>query len=199
MHGCEAAINRLFNEILYQADKMIGKVPREAAFKDVVITYLEMLERPERTRSLPAGTVIRKLDAPTAALYRALYDAVGAQWHWNDRQLIDDDELIREIAHPEVDIILLDVNGKSAGYAELDRRRWPDLQIAYFGLMPAFIGRGLGRAFLDAVLQWAWGLAPSRVWLHTCSLDHPAALPMYQSAGFIAYRLETRTQRLLSL
>jgi GNAT superfamily N-acetyltransferase len=166
-------------------------------FADVTLTFLEMHDRPSRSRPLPDGAVIRRLESPTVDSYRALYNGVGGQWHWADRRLINDDDLRREITHPLVDIIVLDVAGDMAGYAELDRRKWPDLQIAYFGLMPAFIGRGLGGGFLDAILERAWDLGPSRVWLHTCSLDHPAALPMYRSAGFSEFGTEARKQRLL--
>jgi GNAT superfamily N-acetyltransferase len=166
-------------------------------FAEALLTYLEMRHRPESVRSLPPGVRVYRLDAPTVDQYRFLYNDVGAKWHWADRRLLPDAELEREIAHPLVDILLLEVEGVAAGYAELDRRRPSEVQIVYFGLRPGFIGRGLGRAFLDAVVSHAWDCGPERVWLHTCSLDHPGAIPLYRSAGFEQYRTETRSQRLL--
>ena len=85
--------------------------------------------------------------------------------------------------------------GVPAGYAELDRRAPPDIEIGYFGLMPEFIGQGLGGYLLDWAIHHAWRMQPRRLWLHTCDLDHPGALG-YQRSGFRIYDRRTSTQEL---
>jgi len=80
---------------------------------------------------------------------------------------------------------------RPAGFAELDRRNKEDIELVQFGLMPEFIGRGLGWYFLQWIIDKAWSYQPRRFWLHTCTLDHPAALPNYQKAGFTIYKEET--------
>ena len=84
-------------------------------------------------------------------------------------------------------MFVLHVRGVPAGYVELDRRVEQEVEIAYFGLVPEYIGRGLGPALLDRALERAWSYGPRRVWLHTCSLDHPKALAVYRRAGFEVY------------
>lgn len=167
-------------------------------FVDAELTYLEMSRAPVQWRPLPRNAQVSRMDRPTVSEYRRLYDTVGEAWHWVDRRLMPDEELMAEIAHPSVDVLILDIDGETAGYAEVDRRRLPDAQLTYFGLFPRFIGRGLGGRFLDAVVEHTWSSpGVERLWLHTCSLDHEAALPMYRRAGFVEYRRETKRQRLL--
>jgi GNAT superfamily N-acetyltransferase len=120
-------------------------------------------------------------------LYRSLYDAVGRPWHWVDRKRLSDDELARILGDPAVEVHVLRVGGEPAGYAELDRRVAGEIELAYFGLMPAFVGQGLGGYFLRWAVARAWSYAPRRVWVHTCTLDHPSALPCYLRAGFREY------------
>ncbi len=80
-----------------------------------------------------------------------------------------------------------------AGFAELDRRAEPDIELAYFGLVPEFIGRGLSNYLLSAALDIAWSHEPKRVWVHTNTLDHPRALALYQRLGFQPYKQERKT------
>jgi GNAT superfamily N-acetyltransferase len=105
-----------------------------------------------------------------------------------------DADLLAAIQHPDVEIHLLTVNGHSAGYSELDGRVPGDIELAYFGLFPEFLGHGLGKFFLQWTVQHAWQRQPRRVWVHTCDLDHPAALPLYRSVGFEAYKQEVIEQ-----
>jgi len=150
------------------------------------VTYLQMRSPP--TRPPPSAPIqairIARAEKPTVAFYRFLYDAVGRDWNWMDRKLTSDDELRQIIQDDRVEIHVLYVSGTPAGYAELDRRKPGDIELAYFGIMPEFAGKGLGRYLLDWALGRAWSYNPRRVWLHTCELDHPAALPMYRRAGF---------------
>jgi GNAT superfamily N-acetyltransferase len=124
---------------------------------------------------------------PTLSFYRYLYDAVGGPWLWTERRLMPDADLARLLHDDRVEVHVLWAGGVPAGYAELDRRDRPDLQLAYFGLVPEFVGHGLGRYLLDQAVALAWRRMPARVWVHTCDLDHPRALPLYREAGFAAY------------
>ena len=87
-------------------------------------------------------------------------------------------------------IWLLLVEGTPAGYFELKADDEGGMEIAYFGLFDEFIGRGLGAHLLTEAVDTAWSFAPNRVWLHTCSFDHPAAIPNYTSRGFTPYKTE---------
>lgn len=151
----------------------------------VKVTYLQISRRPEHnTRPPMPGIEVTRMEKPTIALYRFLYNSVGRDWSWVDRDLMSDEQLSEIIHDDRVEIYVLSVHGAPAGYAELDRRVEGEIELAYFGLLPGFIGRGLGRYLLHWTLGQAWSHQPERVWLHTCELDHPAALPMYRKAGF---------------
>jgi GNAT superfamily N-acetyltransferase len=156
---------------------------------ETTVTYLEMLERPVGAAPPAPGeglTVVRAVQ-PTVSFYKFLYGCVGAPWHWVDRFKLADEQLASIVQHPEVEIDVLYVEGVPAGYIELDCRRMPDIEVAYFGIMPEFIGRRLGPFLLRFGLDSAWARGPRRVWLHTCNLDHPRALDTYLRAGFRIY------------
>ncbi len=152
----------------------------------VTVTYLEMT-RPEQRSGAPGwaeGVTIQRAERPTVSFYRYLYDTVGADWDWYERRRLSDDALAAIVHDDAVEVFVLYVRGVPAGYVELDRRVEGEVEIAYFGLIPEYIGRGLGPALLDWALERAWSRRPRRVWLHTCSLDHPRALVVYRQAGF---------------
>lgn len=137
------------------------------------------------TRPWPGAAFrIEQLQRPTLRFYRYLYDAVGSEWTWVVRRFTPDATLQAELDDPAVEIHVLTEGGVPAGYGELDRRRADEVQIAYFGLVPEAVGRGLGRWFLEQITARAWRTAPARVWLHTCDLDHPRALANYEAVGF---------------
>ena len=98
---------------------------------------------------------------------------------------------------PKVEVNVLWVEGVPAGLMELDLRSPSEIQLLYFGLMPDFIGRGLGRFALDWTVDRAWSFQPSRFWVHTCDLDHPHALPNYQRAGIVIYDREKSQEIIL--
>lgn len=152
-------------------------------------TYLEMQACPAAELAPPAGLHIdiHRLTQPTVALYRSLYNAVGSPYLWVDRNLMADRALQDILDDSQVEIYVLQVDGQTAGYAELDRRTPNQVELAYFGLFPQFVGRGLGKYFVGWVVRQAWAERPRRVWVHTCDLDHPAALPTYLQAGFQIY------------
>jgi GNAT superfamily N-acetyltransferase len=124
------------------------------------------------------------------SFYRYLYREVGRAWFWVERANWTDDRICDHLAHGDIDIWLLSADGGPAGYFELRRHLDGSIEIAYFGLLPEFIGRGLGSWFLTAAVDVAWAQHPTRVWLHTCTLDHPAALPNYLARGFRVTRTE---------
>jgi GNAT superfamily N-acetyltransferase len=165
---------------------------------ETVVTYLEMKAPPARPpRPAPRhGLEIRRVRRPTVAFYRYLYAAVGEPWTWAVRRWLSDAELAAILNDPGVEVNVLWVGGVPAGYVELDRRAPPDIEIAYFGLTPEFIGQGLGAYLLDWAIHHAWRARPRRLWLHTCDLDHPRALEFYQRLGFRIYDRRTSTQDL---
>ncbi len=162
----------------------------------VTTWYLEMTERPARARSAPHGMQIEQLRRPSARAYRPLYDAVGGPWHWVDRRKLGDEALEAILLDPRVEVFRLTAGAapdELAGYFELDRRVAGACELAYFGLVPAWIGRGIGGWFLEEAVQRAWDGAPERVFVHTCSLDHPRALAGYERGGFRTYDVAEAT------
>lgn len=158
----------------------------------VTVTYLEMRSLDERrvAPEWPEPTTIVRAERPTISFYRYLYGTVGADWDWYERRRLSDEALAAIIHDDAVEVFVPYVRGVPAGYAELDRRVDDEVEIAYFGLMPEYVGRGLGPSLLGWTLDRAWSYRPRRVWLHTCSLDHPKALAVYRQAGFEVYDRE---------
>lgn len=160
----------------------------------VVVTRLEMTHRPRLPAPPPPALklAVLRVNSISVPFYRFLYNTVGAPWLWYERRRMSDDRLAAIVQHPEVDVYVLYAGGEPAGYAELDRRRMPDIELAYFGLMPAFIGRRLGPWFLHWVVDTAWAHSPERLWVPTCNLDHPKAITTYQRAGFVPFRQDAK-------
>ena len=167
----------------------------------VVTTYLEMRSldqlRPKRTSD--ARFQIREQREPNWVFNRDLYFAVGEQWQWIDKRSWTDDQWKQYAAARELRTFAAYYDGDLAGYYELRHESEPDgrnatVEIAYFGLLPEFTGRGLGGALLTSAIEEAWsprgGIAPKRVWVHTCNRDHPQALANYQARGMVIYRVE---------
>jgi GNAT superfamily N-acetyltransferase len=140
-----------------------------------------------------ANITVRHVKEPTIEFYRHIYDAVGGQWNWTSRKKLPDAELARIIGDPRVEIHILLVGDQPAGFAELDRRQPGEIELVQFGLVAEFIGRGMGRYFLQWVIDKAFSYNPQRFWLHTCTEDHPAALPNYLKAGFETFDVKTRS------
>jgi ribosomal protein S18 acetylase RimI-like enzyme len=156
---------------------------------DDVVTYLEMFERPTRP---PRPAPLKKLalmraEDCTASYYRYLYNTVGEPWVWFERRVWTDERLAQVLRRPETELAILYVAGVPAGYYELDRGDPDNVELAYFGLVPDFIGRGLGPWLLDAAIDAAFRTEPKRLFVHTCTYDHPRALGLYQRAGFRVY------------
>jgi GNAT superfamily N-acetyltransferase len=159
---------------------------------DVTVYYLEMLAPSDRPVPAPRSelTVVH-VRSPTVPYYRSLYDAVGKEFHWLSRRKMPDDTLAAVLTDPRNELHVLHVDGRSAGFAELDRRQPDEIELVQFGLIREFIGQGFGKWFLQWTIDKAWSYGPKRFWLHTCTLDHPHALPNYTKAGFVLYKQES--------
>ena len=158
----------------------------------VTRTYLELTDPRALRGSADTGGAARveRLAECPPSFYRWLYATVGTPYRWMDRLGWRDDDVRAHLANPAVSVWLLSGGGAPAGWCELVRHADGSVEIAYFGLVPEFVGRGLGRRLLTEAAERAWALGASRVWLHTCTLDHPAALPNYLARGFRPYRTE---------
>ena len=132
----------------------------------------------------------RQMSDPEVIADRERYAEVGREYRWVDRLPWTDAQIREYLDDPAVTLWLMTVSGAPAGYFELRRDERGATEIVYFGLLPEFTGRGLGRHLLSEAVATAWRAGASRVWLHTCSLDHPAALPNYVARGFEVFREE---------
>jgi GNAT superfamily N-acetyltransferase len=126
-----------------------------------------------------------------AALYRHCYRTVGQHYHWRDRWDWTDERILAHLAEPGITVHLARRGATLAGYYELRQVTDDDsVEVVYFGLVPAELGLGLGKHLISCAVRDAWALGPMRVWLHTCTLDHPNALPNYVARGFVPYKTE---------
>jgi GNAT superfamily N-acetyltransferase len=131
---------------------------------------------------------IRLVERPDLGWYRSLYREIGEPWLWFSRLRVSDDEL-RSILHDDaVDVYALSHDGTDRGLLEFDRRGFPDIELSFFGVTQELIGKGAGRALLSHCMPLAWDRKPKRLWLHTCTSDHPGALAFYTKCGFVPYK-----------
>ena len=162
----------------------------------MITTYLEMTTREEflpgflDAEQLAAQEVIilpmAQFDAP---FYRFLYREVGGHWRWYMRRDLGDEALAERHAAENLRLDVLYVGGAPAGFIELamhdaEAKAARAVEVAYFGLREAYFGRGLGKHLLSHGVQAAWEAGARRVWLRTCNLDAPQALPNYLRRGF---------------
>ncbi|MDW6020208.1 GNAT family N-acetyltransferase [Mesorhizobium sp. BAC0120] len=152
----------------------------------VTVTFLEMTAPPAHYPPLPVGRQIALLKARNIPLhyYRYLMDRVGRKWHWVNALRLSDDELAEGLAAPGRDIRVLYLDGVPAGFFDLKPHLPESVELAYFGMMEQAMGQGMGRWFLGAAIEAAWSASPTFITVQTCTLDHPAALPLYQKLGF---------------
>lgn len=153
---------------------------------EVTVTFLEMASPPPHAPPLPMNQPVALLQARDIPLhfYRYLLDRVGRKWKWERSLRLSDEALAAELQAPGRDIRVLYLDGTPAGFFDLKPDLPGSVEIAYFGLMDQALSRGLGRWFLGAAIGAAWSHKPYRVTVQTCTLDHPAALPLYQKMGF---------------
>ncbi|HWE98602.1 MAG TPA: GNAT family N-acetyltransferase [Caulobacteraceae bacterium] len=167
-----------------------------AGFHDVpgghvaaVVTCLEMMAPPQPRPAppLPDGVRLVALERPGVDAYRALYRAVGQDWLWFSRLVMPDAQLRATLDDARVEVFALRGGEADLGILELDFRQPDECELAFFGLTGEALGRGLGRAMMNEALARAWAKPIRRLWVHTCTLDSPAAVDFYRRSGFTAY------------
>jgi GNAT superfamily N-acetyltransferase len=172
---------------------------------EVTTHYLETTSRSQiRGRAVdPATCQVAKVDPPSPELSRFFYTAVGGDWFWVDRLPWTYQQWLDDVGRPNRETWILSMRGVPAGYYELELAEPSGVEIVYFGLLPASVGKGLGGAMLTHALHRGWDwleIAPQstarRVWLHTCSLDHAVALANYQARGLTLYKTEVEEKEL---
>lgn len=159
--------------------------PNELA---AVVTYLHMLKAV--AGEIPSSPLsLRRLARPAVDEYKRLFQRVGERWLWFSRLVMPAPKLAKIIHDPKVQLYtVIDENGTDCGMLELDFREPGECELAFVGLVPESTGKGHGRWLLAQALRLAWREGITRVHVHTCTLDHPAALSAYRRAGFVAYK-----------
>lgn len=175
-------------------------MPSQPRSLTITRTFLEM-RSPQQFQ--PAwqsreDLTLRAYERCDLAFYRWLYDEVGRAYYWNDRRDLSNARLQELLWADNVTVWVLYAGSEAAGFFEL-RQHAADrsVELVYLGLRPGFCGRGLGKHLLSCAIAQAWQLPQvQRLWVHTCTLDSPAALPNYQRRGFRILRQEHVLQTL---
>jgi GNAT superfamily N-acetyltransferase len=161
----------------------------------LITSYVQMLSPAEHRPARPSAELrVQRAGVVCPELNRFLYCAVGGDWYWIERLSWTYRDWMAYLSRPGIETWIGWVDGTPAGYFELDGQPDTGVEIAYFGVLPQFVGRGLGGALLSSAVEEAWRHQPSRVWLHTCNLDHPYALANYQARGFQLYHTTEETK-----
>jgi GNAT superfamily N-acetyltransferase len=172
----------------------VSLVPIPTGQLAAIVTSLEMRARP-KPRPMPESSLrLVRWARPDLDRYRALFRRVGAPWLWFSRLVVPDAELRRIIADERVHVFAVeDRAGIEVGMLELDFRESGQCEIAYFGLVPELAGHGHGRWLMAQALALAWVPGIERLWVHTCTLDHPSALNFYRAQGFVPFARAVET------
>ena len=153
-----------------------------------VVTHLEMTERPVLSDDPPGAWTLRRVEAPSLDWFRDLYRRIGEEWLWFSRLQMSDAELAALIQPPSAEIYALVQDGRDEGLLHLDFGVAGQCELSMFGVTARLVGTGAGRWLMNRTLERAWSPTVRRVWLHTCSFDHPSALAFYQRSGFRPFR-----------
>ncbi len=164
----------------------------------VKTTYLEMTSPDQLVSKSASNTdiIISEAKIPSPDLNHFLFMAVGQPWQWYSRLSWRREDWQQYLNSSAVQTWVGYMSGTPFGYFELEEQANTGVEIKFFGLMQQYIGRGLGAILLSRAIAQAWAMGTSRVWLHTCSLDHPKALPNYQKRGFKIYDVETAVEEI---
>jgi GNAT superfamily N-acetyltransferase len=156
----------------------------------VIVTYLEMKGRAQlRPARIPEGFAVHRVEPAEPSFNAAMYREVGAAYRWTDRAVWSEERWRAYAEREELETWAGRFERDLVGYFELAHGE-DGVEIAYFGLLPAYVGRGLGGPLLTRAIECAWNAGASRVWVHTCTLDHPSALANYRARGMEPYRVE---------
>lgn len=152
--------------------------------------YLEMLDRGAlQAKAGPSNFAVSILGESALEVNRQFYQKVGGGWQWTDRLKWSDEQWQAYVNRPALATGVVTVDGQPAGYFELESQQGGDVEIVQLGLLPQYVGCGLGGALVTAAIESAWSITGSkRVWLHTCSKDHKSALKNYQRRGLVVYK-----------
>ncbi|MFB0872927.1 MULTISPECIES: GNAT family N-acetyltransferase [unclassified Sphingobium] len=168
--------------------------PVEPGMVATIVTHLEMRERPRPAPIPPAPLRLVPWKTPDLAAYRTLFRRVGEPWLWFSRLVMADDALAAILQDPAVEVYAVtDPRGTELGLLELDFRALPDCELSFFGLVPELTGKGLGRWLMAQAKALAWRKGVERFWVHTCTLDSPAAIGFYVKSGFVPFAREVET------
>ncbi|WP_325463987.1 GNAT family N-acetyltransferase [Pararhizobium sp.] len=160
-----------------------------------VVTCLEMNSRPTLPNAdLPPNVTLVELDRQNLDAYRTLYRKIGSDWLWYSRLVMDDSALSAILGDDAVEVFAVQGHGSDIGLLELDFRTSRECELAFLGLAKTSVGKGLGRALINNAINRAWSRPISRMWVHTCSLDHPSALQFYIRSGFTPYALRIESE-----
>lgn len=149
----------------------------------VRVTYLEMRSVPSSFASRE-GTEYVAEERLSLEEYLALYQKVGAPLRWDQRLQMPTHELMSLLQSSLRIYVVRDAAHNALGFCEFDRSEFPEIELKNFGLIVEAQGRGLGSWLLGMSLRQEWSCGPKRIWLHTDTWDHPAAIPLYERAGF---------------
>ena len=153
-----------------------------------IVTHLEMTERPAPRPDPERVWTLRREPSPELDWFRDLYRRVGEEWLWFSRVRMADAELAAIVQSPSVEVYALVHDGCEEGLLELDFRSGGQCEITFFGITAKLIGSGAGHWLMNRALELAWSRPVHRVWVHTCTFDHSAALAFYQRLGFRPFR-----------
>jgi GNAT superfamily N-acetyltransferase len=155
-----------------------------------VVTHLEMTARPALSPAPSGPWTLRHVDRPDLVWYRDLYRRVGEEFLWYSRIRAADEKLAARLHHPLVETHSLVADGRDEGLLELDFREPETCEIGTFGVTANLVGTGAAHWLMQRAQALAWSRPIKRLWLHTCTYDHPAAIPFYQRAGFRPFRCQ---------
>jgi GNAT superfamily N-acetyltransferase len=165
------------------------------------VTFLEMFDPPENLLAESPPITLNLVQGPDLSpnQYREILYKIGREWHWVDILRLSDQQLRTRLDNRDREIQLLEKDGCLAGFFEIRHVLPRRAELEYFGLCANMIGKGVGRWFLGQALRACWSRNPARVVTRTCTLDHPAALPLYLSCGFCAFSVQEDHVRPLSV
>ena len=172
----------------------VGRLERDGYYEvppgkiAAVVTSLEMRQPPSMPAPKPpAGVDLVSWPAPDPDRYLDLFRRIGTPWLWFSRLRLARAQLMAILQNPAVEIRVARQGHADIGMIELDFRRLPDVELSFFGVVPEWTGRGLGRFLMAHAIERAFAGGAKRFWVHTCTLDHPRALAFYLRSGFVAF------------
>ncbi len=172
----------MINDLSEFTDIPAGKIA-------AIVTYLEMRSPPETARiAEPLPGDLLRVDEPDLDWYLDVYRHIGTDLLWFTRLRVPREQLASTFSDPDYVLYTLTCEGRDEGLLELDFRNEGECELAFFGVSPEFVGRGVGHALIGKAIELAWARPIERFWVHTCTLDHPRALAFYMRSGFTAYR-----------